>query len=482
MICIHENGTRQVALLTQHVEGWRRRPGPATSPFPARARGREVGTGPPTSRTHRGAPAEDRRIADDGADGDSTEGHPGAKAQVDIRATIILDARRIRLLRDEGQGTGTIPEQAPALIVLHRQSVHERTAQAIEALAGDRLAEHYSELAHHYSHSDDTQQAVAYLQRAGQQAADRSAYGEAITHLTRGLELLPHLPDAPARCRHEIDLQIALGQVFTATKGQASPEMEHAFTRAQALCEQLGETAQLSEVLRGLRVMYVARGRLSKARELAEQLLSLAKGGRDAVPLAEAHEILGDVLFWLGEFSSARAHLEQGKVIADAVEASSAALHDRHYTGVRSRRYGAWTLWYLGYPDQALQLSHEAVVLAQERGSPSSLAWALFYAGILHCLRREAPAAQARAEAAMALDRQGELRGLLARGTRLRGWALAAQGQHADGFAQMHQGLTAFGVAGEAGLQPLFRALLAEMHARAGRATAGLGVLDEALA
>jgi predicted ATPase len=46
----------------------------------------------------------------------------------------------------------------------------------------------------------------------------------------------------------------------------------------------------------------------------------------------------------------------------------------------------------------------------------------------------------------------------------------------------MHQGLTAFGVAGEAGLQPLFRALQAEMYARVGRATAGLSTLDGALA
>ena len=355
-----------------------------------------------------------------------------------------------------------------------KQTVHERTAQAIEALAGERLAEWYSELAYHYSRSGNTKQAVAYLQRAGQQAADQSAYGEAITHLTRGLELLPNLPDTPERSRHELDLQITLGHVLIATKGQGSPEMEHAFTRARALCEQVGETAQLVAVLRGLRVMYVARGPLSKARELAEQILSLAQGGQDAVLLAEAHECLGDVLFWLGEFASARAHFEQGRVIADSVQASSDALRDRRHIGVRCRRYGAWTLWYLGYPDQALQLSHEALGLAQERGSPSIVAWALFYAGILHCLRREAPAAQGRAEATMALARQHELRGLLARGTRLRGWALAAQGQHADGFAQMHQGLTAFGVAGEAGLQPLFRALLAEMYARVGRATAGL--------
>ena len=377
-----------------------------------------------------------------------------------------------------------IQEVAYALLPQARkQTVHERTAQTIEALAGDRLAEWYSELAYHYGRSGNTKQAVAYLQRAGQQAADQSAYGEAITHLTRGLELLPNLPDTPERSRHELDLQITLGHVLIATKGQGSPEMEHAFTRARALCEQVGETAQLVAVLRGLRVMYVARGPLSKAWELAEQILSLAQGGQDAVLLAEAHECLGDVLFWLGEFASARAHFEQGRVIADSVQASlSDALRDRRHIGVRCRRYGAWTLWYLGYPDQALQLSHEALGLAQEQGSPRIVAWALFYAGILHCLRREAPAAQGRAEATMALARQHELRGLLARGTRLRGWALAAQGQHPDGFAQMHQGLTAFGVAGEAGLQPLFRALLAEMYARVGRATAGLSTLDGALA
>ena len=67
-----------------------------------------------------------------------------------------------------------------------QRALHERTAQAIEGLYSERLAEHYNELAYHYSRSDNAQKAVVYLQRAGQQAADRSSYREAITHLTRG--------------------------------------------------------------------------------------------------------------------------------------------------------------------------------------------------------------------------------------------------------------------------------------------------------
>jgi transcriptional regulator with AAA-type ATPase domain/predicted ATPase len=363
-----------------------------------------------------------------------------------------------------------------------RRVVHARTAQAIEALYAQRLEDHYGALAHHYRHSGHGEQAVVYHQRAGQQAIQRSAYPEAISLLTTGLELLQTLPDTSERSRQELDVQLTLGQALMVTKGQASSEVQHAFTRAYALCQQVGETAQLFAVLRGLRVIYVAWGPLSKARELAEQILSLAQSAQDAVRLASAHAVLGDTLFFLGEFASARAHLEQGRALSDSVQDASDALRDMDPIGVRCRRYGAWTLWYLGYPNQALQLSDEAITVAQEWAHPYVLAWALFYAGILHGLRREAPAAQERAEATIALARQHEFRGLLARGTRLRGWALAAQGQGAEGVAQMHQGLTAFQAAGEAGLQPLFRALLAEMYMRLGQAAAGLSTLDEELA
>src|SRR5262249_19218457 len=70
--------------------------------------------------------------------------------------------------------------------VLHerRKALHERTAQAIEGLYAGRLEEHYSDLAHHYTRSGNTEKAVEYLHLAGQQAVQRSANEEAITHLT----------------------------------------------------------------------------------------------------------------------------------------------------------------------------------------------------------------------------------------------------------------------------------------------------------
>ena len=52
-------------------------------------------------------------------------------------------------------------------------------------------------------------------------------------------------------------------------------------------------------------------------------------------------------------------------------------------------RLGRLALWLLGYPDQALQSSHEALTLAQELAHPYSLALCPDLAAMLHLFRRE---------------------------------------------------------------------------------------------
>ena len=87
----------------------------------------------------------------------------------------------------------------------------------------------------------------------------------------------------------------------------AAPEVEKAYARARELCQQVGETPQLFPVLLGLWAFYVVRGELQTARELGEQLLSLAQSVQDPALLLMAHYALGCTLFCLGELTSARA-------------------------------------------------------------------------------------------------------------------------------------------------------------------------------
>jgi predicted ATPase len=97
---------------------------------------------------------------------------------------------------------------------------------------------------------------VDYLQRAGQQAVERSAYAEASSYLTTALDLLTTLPETRARSLQELIVQMTLGSALTATKGAGSLEVEQQYTRARVLCEQVGEPQQLFRVLWGLWGVY----------------------------------------------------------------------------------------------------------------------------------------------------------------------------------------------------------------------------------
>jgi len=216
---------------------------------------------------------------------------------------------------------------------------------------------------------------------------------------------------------------------------------------------------------------------------LGEQLLSLAQNVQDPTLLAGAHLALGETLCFLGEFAAARAHVEQGIAVYDPRHHSlSAFLYVADFK-VACLSYAAWTLWFLGYPDQALKRSQEARSLAQELAHPFSLAAALnYWVAMVYRFRREGPAVQELTEAGIVFANEQGFSSWVAVGIILRGWTLTEQGQVEEGIAQMRQGLAARRAAGPEHVRPYLFALLAEAYGRVGQAEEGLGVLAEALA
>jgi hypothetical protein len=116
-----------------------------------------------------------------------------------------------------------------SLLTSTRQRYHAQLAQALEAHP-ETVETQPELLAHHTTEAGLTAPAVGYWQRAGERSTARSAYVEAVAHLTKGLEVLQTLPDTPERTQHELDLQIALGQALRVTKGSSAPEVGHAWT------------------------------------------------------------------------------------------------------------------------------------------------------------------------------------------------------------------------------------------------------------
>jgi TOMM system kinase/cyclase fusion protein len=362
-----------------------------------------------------------------------------------------------------------------------RQQYHQHIAQVVEARFPE-LCETQPELvARHYTEAGLSVQAIPYWQRAGQRAGQRSAHAEAIAHLSKGLELLQSLPDTPERARQELGLQVTLGPALMIAKGWGAPEVEYVYARARALSQQVGESPELFPVLWGLWRFYLVRAEYQAARELGEQCLSLAQRVQDSALLLSAHLALGGTLYLLGELPPARAHLEQGLALYTPQEHRALAFRYGLDLGVWCLSYVAWPLALLGYPDQALTRIREALALAQELSHPSSLAAALYYAALLHYVRREGPAAQECAEAAIALSRGQGFALYVALGTNVRGWALSVQGRVEEGMAQMRQGRAALQTMGATLWWPAYLAWLAEAYDGMGQAPEGLTVLTEAL-
>jgi class 3 adenylate cyclase/predicted ATPase/energy-coupling factor transporter ATP-binding protein EcfA2 len=367
-----------------------------------------------------------------------------------------------------------------SLLKSTRQQYHQRIAQVLEAQFLDTAEAEPELLAHHYTEAGLTEQAIGYWQRAGQRASDRSAHLEAISHYTTGIELLTTLPETPEHTRQALTLHIALGVALQMAKGLAAPEVEHAYTQAHTLCQQVGETPELAQVLFGLWRFYTVRPQWRTARELGETLLRLAQRAHDPALAVIAHYALGSMWLWVGALPAARQHLEEAIARYTPDQRRAPVFRMGQDPGVACRAYAAMTLWLLGYPDQALARLHDALALAHELSHPFSLAWARGWTSCVYQLRRDMPAVQAQAEATVALATEQGSAFRLAQGTSMRGWARAMQGQCEEGIAQIRQGITAWRASGAAFHIPYLYTLLAEVCDHLGHTADGLQALAEA--
>jgi predicted ATPase len=323
---------------------------------------------------------------------------------------------------------------------------------------------------------------VEYLERAGRGALAKSLYEEATTCFRRAITTLRQLPDGSRNKEFELSLQMGLGQCALVLKGFAAPEVEHTYTRAEALCNQLGDRPELFSVLHGLWFLQTVRGDTDQSYEAARQLISVAKRTGNQDLLLAAYPPLGEALFAKAQFTEAVDALEQGTALYD---------HDRHHN--QANIYGldpavacscwcAWCLWLLGSPDKALERVHRAVSISREVSHFPSQIFALSYLAIVHQLRREPFEAGENATRALALAAEhgmtlwlgwSKLPLAWAHGTRS-GWEERRVGELTDAW-------NTFESTGANWSKTYFLACLAEAHGRMGDPSKSLRAAEEGL-
>jgi len=414
--------------------------------------------------------------------------------QVERRCAAL--ARRDQFLQDSGLAEwpdGTVATRFSFIHHLYQHVLYERVPAGrqvrlhreigarLQAGYAGEARQHATELAVHFVQGRDTRRAVRYLRLAAEQALHRSAHREAIAPLTTALALLRTWPDTRERTEQELLVQATLGPALVATQGWGAPESEAAFRRAYELGQQLGDTPLGAQVLFGLAGLHEWRGEYQQAQALLEpQLRGPERPRRNDDFLLESHDLLACSLFHQGLFTQALDQAEHALALYTPDEAHTLLATFGEEPEVQCYGWSALALWFLGYPDRALERAHTGLRRAQDH--LYSLASAQTLTAWIYQCRLEYELTRQWAEATIALATTQGFSYRVGVGRVLRGWALAAQGRSRDGISELRAGLAACFAAGARIDHPYFLALLADACGRDGQAEEGLRALDEALA
>jgi tetratricopeptide (TPR) repeat protein len=168
-----------------------------------------------------------------------------------------------------------------SLLVQRRKDLHRLIGLAIEELYGDRLAEQYEALAHHFSKAEDWAKALDYLVQAAKKAAKAFAFREAITLYAQALEAASRLGE---------DVPVAA----TMSIRRAKSELHHAVADWE------------------------------DSRVEAERLLGVARQVGDRATEGWALAQIGWAAFWAEDFDSGRTYARQAIETGEQAQALAA--------------------------------------------------------------------------------------------------------------------------------------------------------------
>jgi class 3 adenylate cyclase/tetratricopeptide (TPR) repeat protein len=367
-----------------------------------------------------------------------------------------------------------------SLLLTRRREWHGRIGLALEQRFGDLAAKEPELLAYHFGEAGQLSLACDYRMRAGDQAASRSAYTEAIAHFKAGLELARSLPPQNG-LRRQLDFWLKLGSALFVAQGLQSIEAETAYTSAAEIGEQLGDGPASFQAKWGLWINANLRRKTALARDRANELVSLAQQSGDRELLLEAYHcqlstahFRGDVRGVLegGRHAISLYHVTQHRHLAHAFGGHDPCVCAHAQSG------NSWQL--SGQEQQATHHFTQAIALAEMLDHPNSLAQGLHSTGMGHQLGGDREAAYAAAHRAVTLADKFGLPPWRASSLIVVGWATASGGAAADAVRLIEAEIANATAAGP--LPQYYLGLAAEVLLVAGRPADALRHLDRAIA
>jgi DNA-binding winged helix-turn-helix (wHTH) protein/predicted ATPase len=364
-----------------------------------------------------------------------------------------------------------------------RALTHARVGQRLEAAWAGRLDAIASELAEHFDRGGEPVRAIPHHQRAAAKALRRAANEEAIGHLRRALAAIGSIADEVERTRVEIELSVALGAAFIATRGFGAPEVLEAYSRAEMLCDRLGERVDLFPAIWGQWLFRTGRSETDVARRLCERLLGLAEKFDNAGLKIQAHHANWATSFITGELSQAHAHAKAALQLFDAsIHHAMASSYGNHDAGCCARNFAAMSLALTGDEAGARALVEQSLAVVRTLGDPFSLSLTLYFTSAVAQMLGDVPLASANSGLSVQMATEHDLAQPRAWSMGVAGWCAVENGDVEHGLALGTQGIVAMQAIHSRHFLVYMLGLLADAQLKAGRQTEAMKSVEEGLA
>jgi predicted ATPase len=364
------------------------------------------------------------------------------------------------------------------LLQERRRALHARIVEALEALAGERLAEQVERLAHHALRGEVWGKALAYCRQAGEKVEARSAYPEAVGYFEQALSSLAHLPERRATREQAIDLRLALRTALWPS-GDFVRTLA-CLREAEALATALDDPRRLGQVSIFLSHQCYTEGAYDQAIAAAQRAVALGTAGGEVILQARANQSLGVAYQFLGHYRQAIDCLEQAVVALDGV-----GHRERFGTvilpAVLARAYLAWCQAELGRFAEGRSLGEEGLRMAAAVEQPGNLMMATWMVGLLALRQGDLSRALPRLEQAVALCQDADLLFYFPRMAAVLGAAYTLGGRVADAVPLLTRALEQTTATGMVGDRALCRLALGEVQLLAGRLEEAQALADRAL-
>ena len=268
-----------------------------------------------------------------------------------------------------------------------------------------------------------------------------------------------------------------------AMRGFGAPEVLEAYSRAEALCERLGERVDLFPAIWGQWMFRTGRSEMSDSRRLSARLLGLGeKFGEPGLRL-QAHHANWSTSFACGDLAEACKHADAGLALYDArIHQAIASSYGNHDPGCCACNFSAMAFALLGEEQRARERIDQAVAGARSLGDPFSLALGLYFTSAAAQMLGDLALAAEYSRSGLMIATEHDLVLPKAWNMGVAGWCTAESGDVNGGIALLTEAIAAMRSMQSRHFMGYLIGLLADVHVKAAHNADAMQAVEDGLA